>query len=64
MNQFSHNMKLRTITLLIISGIGYTYAQIIDFTELVPGPAFHDARNGSVSAGDTDNDGDMDVLST
>lgn len=34
----------------------------IRFSEQMPGPAFADARNGSIAHGDIDNDGDIDIF--
>lgn len=42
--------------------VGVTTAQNIDFTELNPGPAFFDSRNGAIASGDIDNDGDIDIF--
>jgi hypothetical protein len=55
-------MKNKIITLtFIVFGLQISVGQI-DFNELNPGPAFSDARNGSIASGDIDNDGDIDIV--
>ena len=61
----SINRKMRIFTNLLLGVFlitGTAIAQNIDFTELIPGPGFLDARNGTIAKGDIDNDGDIDVF--